>query len=349
MNGPVTVTTLPLDMIMMIADFASWLPLREVCRKFRRVIVMNKDVRIRYWRNVLMYGDVHQITYIFVRYINVLMPDLNESFSLDWRRCVFSTVHCLASRGDVEMLVSMSHIYSTTPNVGAELACVAAEYGRMDMLKYVYKCYGDLPLYLKVRDGDVEILEWLRETAGEEQFGDRQFRLVHSGRFKTLKWIHSIGITIHPDALMVALSEGAFELVEWLVSIGVKPNDNMLEGNISPKATDWLLDRGCKWTDTSLCGPIRWDNISTIEYFVKKGCPMNLNSARVAAISGKLDALQWMLDHGCPYDSNVLCLLWEYNGGDPVKRRRLIQIIDRLAGRVRPDDIQEVMEELTWA
>lgn len=161
-------------------------------------------------------------------------------------------------------------------------ACsIAAKGGHIDMLRYLrYKGYNwcNDTCSRAAEYGHIETLRWLKEE------GCRFDSWVHlkaaeNGHLDIIKYIGLENINDVTELSCFAAQGGHIEILEWL------ENNNVLVFN-----------------GVLFSAAVKSKKIETMDWLLKKNCPMSPGACALASLFGDLKTLKWLRSNGCPWD-----------------------------------------------
>lgn len=124
--------------------------------------------------------------------------------------------------------------------------------------------------------GDLPSLKYLHKNGHPfDKYGMSVIWAAAGGFLDIVKYLHSIGMPFHYDAITLAAWNGHFNVVKYLHSNGCKLISNAtaysaLGGHL--EIVKYLHENGCYWSDFTFTYAIRSGNVEIIKYVIDNGC-----------------------------------------------------------------------------
>jgi len=190
----------------------------------------------------------------------------------------------------------------------------AIEHGNLAMCERLYSIdcpKVDRAFKVAARYRHLEMMLWLRDHGFQSalpNFAEFAFR----GDIQALEWLSCHGFDPSGEYLAItAVGEGHADVLEWFCERdeGVKFKSSVLHAAAHGRKwtiVKWLCDRGCSSTSPDICAyAMSSSRLDMVEYLRTHGCPWDERVSYCAAHAGRLDTLQWLRDRGCPWDSQL--------------------------------------------
>lgn len=236
------------------------------------------------------------------------------------------------------------------------LVDIAVENGRFstvrwlhdnDLISDTYSCD------TAAKYGCFRILKWLVErgyTAGPKTC----IEAAGTGDFEMLQWLREFGVHWDEITTRTAARKGHWDVLKWSIENGCPTSNELLSaalyGKCDTNMFQWLLNRGCK-IDGSLSEAVgdvivQKNNVSELEYYISLGIRPDEYASSVAASSGAIDVLKYLVINKYPLDDEIIAL-------SPVSNTELIMWLVTNGcvwdGNTLEDAIREGNVELvTW-
>ena len=130
---------------------------------------------------------------------------------------------------------------------------------------------------------DWESVEWLQAEGcpwAHQVYGGA-ISTRCTARMERLAWLLDAGCPLRSECYHYAAKAGSIEVLEWLLAHGCRP-------------------RGRFGRFALLCAAKRGD-IGVLQWLRRAGVPMDSGATATAGRGGQLEALKWLVSHGCPW------------------------------------------------
>jgi hypothetical protein len=141
---------------------------------------------------------------------------------------------------------------------------------------------------------------------------------VHSGRLSTglhnkvmefspeyfqfFDWLDKQGCEVG-DAMVSAVATRKIEIMEWCLQHGADLTPEVTKYAVADlKILKYLRSRGCPFTEETFEHAVSTEKPEIVKYLLKKKCPWN---AKICSRTRLLPTLQFLHEHGCPWDVSV--------------------------------------------
>jgi ankyrin repeat protein len=210
------------------------------------------------------------------------------------------------------------------------LFSIAAQYGNLDMVKYLISIGEPInrlnynhesALLLAVRNNQYDVAKWLiknKASIKPVNFDSGFIRDVLTeaslnGNIKMIKLILANGYTINKtrlnNAMNVAYNEGKTEALEYFLHIGgdinMKAHDlTLIDSPSSREDIMFLINHGFNIKGYSLVGPASAGDIKLVKYLMNKGISVNTvsdgqeSALMSAVVSGHLEMVKLLIKNG---------------------------------------------------
>jgi hypothetical protein len=196
--------------------------------------------------------------------------------------------------------------------LGMDLPRLAAEYGRIDLLKWIRDSEYDYPYDDKIcafaaDGGQLKSLKWLRYN-GHPWDKDTCTYAARIGDLRILKWARQNGCPWDEVTCAYAASDGHLEVLKWLHENNCPWNEDTcayaaLGGHL--EILKWLHERGCPWNKNTCTNAATNGHLEVLKWVQRNGCPWDKYTCIEAAKNRNLEVLLWAWDHGCDWDHNI--------------------------------------------
>lgn len=194
-----------------------------------------------------------------------------------------------------------------------ELAHIAAEYGHLNILKWLVEQGEDAGhtnkkgytvLQVAAQNGHLNVIQWLVEQGSDiQQTDDYDRNLVglaaKSGHLDVIKWLHQKGCDIHhcngsdQNAFLFAAKAGELEVMKWLAEQG---------SDIQHTTT---------WDANALTYAAEYGHLDVAEWLIEKGCDLNIvdengnSSIYWAVINNHADIVRLLIRHEVKISADI--------------------------------------------
>jgi hypothetical protein len=198
---------------------------------------------------------------------------------------------------------------------------------------------------LAVTHGNIPVMRWLFENHRRINisakcvyihWGDLCSLAAEHQQFEMLKYLYDNGCKMYPQVCIWAAENGDVEMFAWASSNGAIIAQAAVSATLKGDHVEiitWLYNSQSvflenKETIMNWCasdGAMR-----CIKFLHSKGYPLGPFVCAAAAIVGKLEMLQWLREHDCPWHWNTYGLaithghyilaLWAYDNGCPIDK-----------------------------
>lgn len=194
--------------------------------------------------------------------------------------------------------------------------------------------YNEFVFYAATDIGNIEILKHLHERG--YSFYDNKIvsnyganSLAKNGHFATLQWWYSINsASFNRNTFISAILGSHLNIIEWMAQLPeysehyINVNDDIscyfyaIEKNKEEKThiLNWLYDNGHSLLDESLLYAFaaRFNRINILQWLLDHNCPFDIDDLECLTIeatrSGNLDILKWMLANNLYVDMNICAI-----------------------------------------
>jgi len=298
--------SLPIEILVMILDWARWLPVREVCQEIRAVIP--NSVVLKWTEHTISTGSWENILYLADR---VHLTSNSQFGTVTTSTGGFYTrtpLHVVAARGDVSMFRIAVVIFQYP--VDWTCSTEAAASGHKDLLRHLFIEYAVLPAVSDIPDGRYDLIEWWTRVSDCHSVHLLQY-VGGSGKIKNMKWLLDRGFNARGRAMYIAAKQGNDSVLSSLLQMGCKWNNDHLVIAKTDYAFRFFLSLGAKWSERSMKRAIRncpeWVGATAIG----RGCPLSAELTKTAAKYERLETLDLLLDMRCPVHPRTLEYLSE--------------------------------------
>src|SRR5579872_1055228 len=218
------------------------------------------------------------------------------------------------------------------------ICAVAAEYGRLEILKWLYEQsyeLNEMTCAKAAGNNQLEILKWLRSkgcpwddsTCNSAAIGGHlevlewvrlngctwdhitPVQVASGSHFETFKWITlNGGITTHPQVLIILAVNREYEMFKWAQARNYvwDPHvTNILARDKAYEMLNWAHENGCGYGDRVGTCLVKDKEYNLFKQVVQNGCVCSTDVCSTLAEDGNLEMLQWARQHGCPWDSTT--------------------------------------------
>jgi hypothetical protein len=169
----------------------------------------------------------------------------------------------------------------------------------------------DAALQITAFGGCPEILACLKQR-GMTLTADLLQTAACNGRFDVLQYLRGEGLDWSSDVCGTAAHFGQLALLQQLREHGCPWDADEISisaaANGSVPLLKWLRQQDIVFTEMALSSAARSGHVAACEYLrLTAQCPWSLRVCMIAARRDQLDALQWLREHGCPCDDELVC------------------------------------------
>jgi hypothetical protein len=250
------------------------------------------------------------------------------------QKCIKNLESESAKLGNVKIFEWVISIFGKTANY--HVCILAAKYGHLDLLKYLFKCgyifdsqlilpaahSGNLNMvkWLVIEKkctfeweayeyaafkGHLEIVKWAREQGYVWQDEYLSRAAAFGGHMKILKWIREKGCRWNARTSTAAAASGQLDILCWVRENGCFWNEETcsaaaLYGHLD--ILKWARINGCPWNEGTCSGAALGGHLEILKWLREKGCPWNESTCSAAALGGHLEILKWAKNNECPWD-----------------------------------------------
>ena len=240
---------------------------------------------------------------------------INETFDEKVHREVFVNA---ARHGQIQTMEYLYKYIGSTDSRYEKLVRLAGiECGSIETVKYIDEQY---PLsHIKLRqittyyehasiNGRLNIIKWLYHTYGHPERTSPVAHLYAGtyGHLDTLEWLMDHNFPTHPNTIYRACENGHFHILDHFLQSGGS-YDNFIFKHIALgghlNKLNELYESGIDvMTIETMSGAALSGNIEILEWLVQNGCPYNSNVCFSAAISENPSCLKYLRTLDCPWN-----------------------------------------------
>ena len=201
---------------------------------------------------------------------------------------------------------------------------LAMRFGSLVVVKYLFEHGSNISYYAIIdaaQNGHLECLRYAH-ACGYGPWGtlisDFCTNAAEGGHLECLKFLHQCGSTWDHRTCQAAVSSGSVECLRYLVENGCEWNDKSIElcdfykgegkENHSGKlqCLKYLHEeKNCSLT-AELCAVAAGSgNLLCLQYLMEKGCGVDASTTKAAATSRNITCLQYLHKHNCPWDETA--------------------------------------------
>ena len=111
----------------------------------------------------------------------------------------------------------------------------------------------------------------------------------------------------------VRLTPAALDKLDWIYNVkGVPIDAEAIKSAVaagSEGVMRWLQQHGAVCNQVTCCTAARHGNLEVMQLLRDAQCPQVGTVTEAAVSGGDLDALRWLLQHGCPVNYNIVRML----------------------------------------
>jgi len=167
--------------------------------------------------------------------------------------------------------------------------------------------WGEDTMFWPASDGDLIVVEWLRNFDPPCPWDDDVFALaVGSGNKTLVEWMIENGCPQSPKACASAACHNNFKMLKFLREKNVDWDastcaDAAESGNL--EILKWARENGCEWDERTCSGAAISGNLRMLKWARKNGCPWDKTTCSQGSIpSGNIPLLTWARRKGCEWD-----------------------------------------------
>lgn len=226
----------------------------------------------------------------------------------------------IAIRGDINLIEEMIEKYDC--KLSGRLCYVAAFNGNIDLLKWLYnrgctlesKSFYDSPIFgamLAKEPARMEILKWLHDIRHLTKESQYIPSMKYDNGITVLEFLLEIGCNLNVKNLLFEATR--YNRMDTILWIDKHLKINCTKGVILCSAKfghlnilEWAINRidsQCDFSKDAVVG----GHLSILQWMKEKGLFNNTTTKLccVAARSGRLDILEWLLKNGCTWDKRT--------------------------------------------
>lgn len=192
--------------------------------------------------------------------------------------------------------------------------------------------------------GSPRILEWIIESEFARWKRIYSYAACEMGNLNVLEWAYGKGYALADQLLTSCIRNGRIEIIRWLEEIqydfsGETPSIFDCEGE---NTIEWFLDNR-KWGEEEFNEAVRMGDRIRISKMNDKCLEngysyFNILHSGYAAVIGDVSFLQFIIEKGCPLDTNVTfnsvyydnldCFKYAYESGCPADMRAICDYLE---------------------
>lgn len=285
-----------------------------------------KDVQL------LIFSLLDLPTILSCQFVSRRIRELVNEANPSWRQpkrcpCIISfmrwdTIHgIIGARGYLKLLkfLHARGLLQWAP----ELSFQAARRGHLNVLKWVWRTWGELGdgvTDAAARNGDLVILKWLR-AKGLRCGSAECYIAAEAGDLELLKWLFDTGCEVDSLVASIAGRHGHLHVLRWLYEKGF---DRMWVDDASLSALagghmhvlEWALTTSVPLKDTTIIAIKRGD-LRAVQILLAGG--IKLAEIWRSAYFGHTSVVEWMLDNGAPTCYEIIVCAAKGNHLDTVR------------------------------
>ena len=174
-----------------------------------------------------------------------------------------------------------------------DLFTFVLQIGHIHVLQWLYEM-GEYP---KKINAGVKTAEWAEDTLP---------RAIKSGRLDIVQWLFEHGCTLTGQECQEATKHGQLDILQWLFRIHCPCDEDCFKVAVENghlEVIQWLHGHGYSPMKEDLYMEIAVfkESVEVMEWLHANGFPYGARVFFNAAFYGRLRAVQWLLDHDCPY------------------------------------------------
>ena len=174
--------------------------------------------------------------------------------------------------------------------------------------------------------GHLHVVQWLHERDFRDRNGVVCISAAHGGHLKVLQWLRANEYPWYADVCSAAAEGGHFELIQWAVGAGCEVDEEAITkaaeaGHLH--IVKWLREEvACPWNGRAFVLAAGEGEYGVMAYMLAQDPDVVFTSnhayhaeeaCAAAAGDNRLKELQWLREHGLPWDDRV-CTVAACNG-----------------------------------